>query len=278
MSDEARWTAGIDSSTPNLARMHDYFIGGKDNFAVDREAAEAVLATAPEVRVMAQEHQAFQGRVIRFLVEQGITQFINLGSGLPSEPNTHELARSLAPDARVAYVDNDPVVLAHARAILARGAGTGVVKGDILHPAELLADPDLRQVIDLDQPVAVLLLGVLQYIPDGHEPFRRVAELCEALPAGSHVVITHVVFDSRPEVAEPIVALYRRMLGHAEGGARTRETVLPFFDGLELVEPGLVYVREWRPDSPFLTERPEKAWVMVGVGRKGGPPAEDAHP
>jgi hypothetical protein len=272
MSDEARWSAGIDSSTPNLARMHDYFIGGKDNFAVDREAAEAVLATAPEVRVMAQEHQAFHVRVIRFLVEQGLTQFINLGSGLPSDLNTHELARSRTPDARVVYVDNDPVVLAHGRAILAKGPRTAVVKGGIMHPAELLADPDLREVIDLDQPVAVLLFGVLQYIPDGSDPFRRVAELRDALPAGSHIVITHVVFDSRPEAAEPIVNIYRKMLGQADGGARTRETVLPFFDGLELVEPGLVYVREWQPDSPFLSERPDKAWVIVGVGRKTGPP------
>ncbi|HUR08088.1 MAG TPA: SAM-dependent methyltransferase [Nonomuraea sp.] len=278
MSDEARWSAGIDSSTPNLARMHDYFIGGKDNFAVDREAAEAVLATAPEVRVMAQEHQAFLVRVIRFLVEQGLTQFITLGSGLPSELNTHELAQSLTPDARVVYVDNDPVVLTHGRAILAKGPNTAIVKGGIMHPAELLADLDLRQLIDFDQPVAVLLFGVLQYIPDGSDPFRRVAELRDALPAGSHIVITHVVFDSRPEAAEPIVNIYRKLLGHAAGGARTRETVLPFFDGLELVEPGLVYVREWRPDSPFLPERPDKAWVIVGVGRKAGPPPQDVRP
>ncbi|SEG91832.1 S-adenosyl methyltransferase [Nonomuraea solani] len=268
MSDEARWGAGVDPNTPNLARMHDYFIGGKDNFAADREAAEAVLAIAPEVRVMAQEHQAFHVRVIRFLVEQGITQFINLGSGLPSDLNTHELARSHTPDARVAYVDTDPVVLTHGRAILARGPRTTVVKGDVMHPAALLADPGLRKVIDLDQPVAVLLFAVLQYIPDDHDPYRRVAELIDALPAGSHVVITHVVFDSRPEIAEPIVQLYRKMLGHTEGGARGREEVLPFFDGLELVDPGLVYVREWRPDSPFASGPPDKAWVLVGVGRK----------
>ncbi|MEV0387479.1 SAM-dependent methyltransferase [Nonomuraea sp. NPDC050643] len=270
MSDEARWFAGIDPSTPNLARMHDYFIGGKDNFAADREAAEAVLAIAPEVRVMAQEHQAFHVRVVRYLVEQGVTQFVNLGSGLPSELNTHELARSLAPAARVAYVDNDPVVLTHGRAILARGPRTTVVKGDVMHPAALLADPGLRKVIDLDRPVAVLLFGVLQYIPDERDPFRRVAELIDALPAGSHVVITHVVFDSRPEIAAPIVELYQKLLGHSEGDARSRDEVLPFFDGLDLVDPGLVYVREWRPDSPFGSDRPEKAWVLVGVGRKNG--------
>ncbi|MFI7703848.1 SAM-dependent methyltransferase [Nonomuraea sp. NPDC049480] len=271
MSDEARRLAGVDASTPNLARMHDYFIGGKDNFAVDREAAEAVLAVAPEVRVMAQEHQAFHVRVMRFLAEQGITQFINLGSGLPTELNTHELARSLVPDAHVVYVDNDPVVLTHGRAILARGPRTAVVEGDVMHPAELLADPDLRRIIDLDRPVALLLFGILQYIPDDNDPFRRVAELRDALPVGSHVVISHVVFDSRPEAAQPIVDIYRNILGTQKGGARKREDVLPFFDGLELVEPGLVYVREWRPDSPFLSERPDKAWVMVGVGRKDEP-------
>jgi hypothetical protein len=268
MGDEVRWFAGVDSTTPNLARMHDYFIGGKDNFAVDREAAEAVLAIAPEVRVMAQEHQAFHVRVVRFLVEQGITQFLNLGSGLPTEHNTHELVRSVVPDARVVYVDNDPVVLAHGRALLARAPGIAVVEGDVMHPAELLADPVLREVIDLGRPVAVLLFGVLQYIPDGSDPFGRVAELRDALADGSYLAITHVVFDSRPEVAEPIVDLYRKILSQPDGGARTRETVLPFFDGFELVEPGLVYVRDWRPDSPFSSGRPDKAWVIVGTGRK----------
>ncbi|MGP3912610.1 SAM-dependent methyltransferase [Nonomuraea sp. 10N515B] len=268
MGDEGRRFAGVDTSTPNLARMHDYFIGGKDNFAADREAADAVLAIAPEVRVMALEHQAFHARVVRFLAEQGITQFVNLGSGLPTEHNTHQLARSLAPDARVVYVANDPVVLTHGRAILAREPGIVVVEGDVMHPADLLADPLLQQTIDLDQPVAVLLFAVLQYIPDGSDPFRRVAELRDALPAGSHVVITHVVFDARPEIAEPLVDLYKKMLGDADGGARTKEQVAPFFDGLHLVEPGLVYVRDWRPDTPFLPERSEKAWVVVGVGRK----------
>ncbi|MGW0808631.1 SAM-dependent methyltransferase [Nonomuraea sp. NPDC002799] len=268
MGDEDRWFADVDTGTPNLARMHDYFLGGKDNFAVDREAAEAVLAIAPEVRVMAHEHQAFHVRVVRYLLEQGITQFINLGSGLPTERGTHELARSLVPGARVAYVDSDPVVLTHGRALLARAPGVAVVKGDVLRPAELLADPGLRAVIDLDQPVALLLFVVLQYIPDDSDPFRAVAELRDALPAGSHIVITHVVFDSRPEVADPMVALYRSILGHDQGRARTREQVLPFFDGLDLAEPGLVYVREWRPDSPFLSERPDKAWMIVGAARK----------
>ncbi|TMR17698.1 SAM-dependent methyltransferase [Nonomuraea turkmeniaca] len=268
MGDEDTWFAGVDTSTPNLARMHDYFIGGKDNFAIDREAAEAVLAIAPEVRVMAQEHQAFHVRVVRYLAEQGITQFVNLGSGLPTELNTHQLARTFVPDARVVYVDNDPVVLTHGRAILARAPGIAVVEGDVMHPADLLADPVLRETIDLDQPVAVLLFAVLQYIPDERDPFRHVAALRDALPAGSHFVVTHVVLDSRPEIAEPIVDLYKKILGEAEGGARPREGVSVFFDGLEMVEPGLVYVRDWRPDSPFVPGRSDKVWVIVGVGRK----------
>jgi O-methyltransferase involved in polyketide biosynthesis len=271
VADEAWRFAGVDTSKPNLARMHDYFLGGKDNFAVDREAAEAVLAIAPEARIMVQEHQAFHVRVMRFLVEQGITQFINLGSGLPNELNTHELARATVPDARVAYVDTDPVVLTHGRALHGEGPRTAVVKGDVMHPGELLADPDLRRVIDLDRPVALLLFGVLQYIADERHPFERVAELRKALPVGSYVVVTHVVFDARPEVAEPIAEIYLRMLGGPKGSTRTRKEVLPFLDGLRLVDPGLVYVREWRPDSPFQSERPDKAWVMVGVGRKDEP-------
>ncbi|MFC4584976.1 SAM-dependent methyltransferase [Sphaerisporangium corydalis] len=273
MTDETRRaSAGLDTSVPNYARVANYFLGGKDNFAADREAAEQILAVAPEIRTMARESQAFQARVIKFLVGEGITQFLNVGAGIPAQQNTHEVARSLTPDARVVYVSTDPVVLSHSRALLATDERTGVVEGDILHPAELVADPGLRQVIDTERPVAVIIISALQFLPDSDDPFKRVAELRDWMPVGSYLCVIHAVFDARPEVAAPIVDVYQRVLDRpGENASRTREQVLGFFDGLELAEPGLVYIRQWRPDNPLNVHRPEKAWLVGGVARKSGP-------
>ncbi|MDX6434038.1 MAG: hypothetical protein QOE54_6404 [Streptosporangiaceae bacterium] len=268
MTDEARRPADLDTTAPNLARMTDYFLGGKDNFAADRKAAEEVLAVAPEVLAIAQASQAFQVRMVRYLAEQGITQFINVRSGLPTQSNTHEVARSVRPDARVVYVDDDPVVLSHARAILGRDPLTRVVQGDVLHPDELIADPVLRELIGFDRPLAVLIFGALQFIPYEDDPLGSVARLRDAMPSGSYLALTHVVFDTRPDAVEPIVDIYRQILNRDENASRTREEVLPFFEGLKLVEPGLVYVREWRPDNPLAAQLPEKAWSVGGAARK----------
>ncbi|WP_214416687.1 SAM-dependent methyltransferase [Sphaerisporangium fuscum] len=271
MTDETSWPAGLDTSTPNHARIANYFLGGKDNFAADRKAAEELLAIAPEIRDMAREGQAFHTRVIRYLVEQGITQFLNVGAGMPSGNNTHQVAQGLTPDARVVYASRDPVVLSHSRALLATDERTGVVEGDILHPAELLAAHGLRRVLDLSRPVAVIVMSALQFVPDEDGPFKRVAELRDLLPDGSHLMVIHAVFDSRPEAAKPIVEVYKRVLKRNEDASRTREQVLGFFDGFELVDPGLVYVRQWRPENPLNVHRPEKDWLVGGVGRKISP-------
>ncbi|MEU4832567.1 SAM-dependent methyltransferase [Streptosporangium sp. NPDC023615] len=269
MSDAARRPAsGLNTSVPNVARMNDYFLGGKDNFAADREAAERVLAVAPEIRAMAQESHAFLGRVVRHLVEQGMRQFVVIGSGLPTRRSAHEVAQEIEPETRVVYVATDPVVLSHSRAMLATDGRTTVVEGDVLHPRELLADPELRRLIDLERPVAVLILSALQFIPDEDDPHKSVAVLREAVPVGSHFAIAHVVFDTRPEAAGPLVDIYRRVLGRQEDASRTSDQVLRFFDGLELVEPGLVHLRHWRPDNPLTTRGPDRTWSMGGVGRK----------
>jgi hypothetical protein len=273
VSDEDRRpSADLDTTRPNVARMTDYFLGGKDNFAADRKAAQELLAIAPEIPVMAKAAQAFQGRVVRYLIEHGITQFINVRSGLPTQSNTHQVARSFSADARVVYVDDDPVVLSHARAILGKDPHTGVVEGDVLHPDELIADPGLRKLIDFDRPLAILIFGGLQFIPDEDGPFASIARWRDSMPAGSHLALSHVVFDTRPDAAKPIVDIYRQILDRSEDASRTREQVLPFFDGLELVEPGLVYVREWRPDNPLAVQVPGKAWMVGGVARKGTAP------
>ncbi|GAA5087386.1 hypothetical protein HNP84_001308 [Thermocatellispora tengchongensis] len=271
MSDEGevpRHVGGFSARTPNAARMNDYYLGGKDNFAADREAAEKALAIAPEIREMALENQAFRARSVRYLIEAGVTQFVTVSGGLPTQRNIHEVARELDPDARVAYVDDDPVVLTHARALLATDPRTAVVKGDVMHPEEFLADPALQAVIDLERPVGVLIYGVLQYIPDEDDPYKSMARLRELLAPGSHLVIAHVVFDSRPDAAEPLVRIYQEVFGRTEDASRTKAEVARFFDGWELVEPGLTYIREWRPDSPNAYGRPDRAWVAVGVARK----------
>jgi hypothetical protein len=162
-----------------------------------------VLALATEVRTMAREGQAFMTRAVRYLVDEGITQFVSLGVGLPTQSSVHHVAQALLPDARVVYVSTDPVVLSHARALLATNPATAVVEGDILHPRELLADPELRRLIDLDRPVAILISSALQFIPDEDDPFKCVAILRDALPVGSGFAFGHVVFDRRPEVKDP---------------------------------------------------------------------------
>ena len=274
MADEPRQEqaqAGLDISQPNFARIGDYFLGGKDNFAADRKAAEEILAIAPEIRMMAKDAQSFQRRAVRHLVDQGVTQFINIGTGLPNNNNTHQLAQALTPDARVVYVARDPVVLSHSRALLAIDSRTGVVDGDILHPAELAADPGLRAVIDTSKPVAVVVMSALQWVPDEDDPFKRVAELRDWMPEGSYFLIVHAVFDSRPEAARPIVEIYKRVFQRAEDASRTMEQVRGFFDGFELVDPGLVYIRQWRPDNPLELRRADRFWLAGGLGRKIGP-------
>ncbi|MEU6413118.1 SAM-dependent methyltransferase [Microbispora sp. NPDC046933] len=259
--------AGLNTGTANIARMSDYLLGGKDNFAADRRFAERLMSIAPEVRTMAVDTREFLERVVRFLVEQGVRQFLNVASGLPTRRNTHEVAQELAPDARVVYVDDDPVVLNHARAMLARNPGTGVVDGSILRPAEMLADPEMLRLIDFGQPVGVLIPARLQYLPDAAEPYKCVARVRDHLAPGSYLAIGHAVFDSRPELAAPIVELFRQIVPQADDAPRDREKVLRFFDGTELVDPGLVYIRQWRPAVPRSTGQAQRVWIVGGVGR-----------
>ncbi|WP_049572811.1 SAM-dependent methyltransferase [Nonomuraea sp. SBT364] len=267
MSDEPR-RPGVSAGTPSVARMNDFFLGGKDNFAADREAVARVLALAPEAKAMGEHVQVFREKVVRHLAQEGVTQFVHLGSWLPTQRNVHEMAQEIAPESRVVYAADDPVALNHARAILARDERVGAVEGSILRPDELVADPATRRLIDFDRPVAVLIFGSLQYIPDGDGPFESVARLCALLPAGSYLGITHAVFDSRPDIAERIADIYRQALQRPSGGPRTRDQVARFFDGLELVEPGFVYVRRWRPESPVSEAEAAASWVVGGLARK----------
>jgi hypothetical protein len=251
------WTTILDTGAPNPARVYDYLLGGKDNFPADREVAEQLLAIAPVAREVVEDNRAFLRRAVRFLAaEAGVRQFVDLGSGLPTQGNVHEVAQAEVDDARVVYVDNDEMVVAHSRALLA-GDNTVAVQADLREPASILAHPEVRQLIDLDRPVALLLMAILHFFPDDQDPLGIVAGYRDALPAGSHVVISHGTRDiperldmSPREMAamgEKVERLYQ--LTTATLVTRTRAEVERFFDGFDLLDPGVVEIQRWRPDG-----------------------------
>jgi O-methyltransferase involved in polyketide biosynthesis len=260
----------FDPNIPNVARMYDYYLGGRDNFAADREAAEQALAIAPELRDGAAESRRFLTRAVRYLVGAGIRQFIDIGCGLPTQGNVHEIAQAVAPDTRVAYADHDPVVVTHAEALLHTTPLTTVLRADARRPEELLADPALGDLIDLDRPVAVLLSAVLHLIPEDDVVLRSVRYLRDRVAPGSYLLISHAVADQRPHVTARLAALYQDKViaaGARRANVRTRAEVEPLFDGLDLVEPGLVYLSEWRPEpGPRATVTGLPA--VAGVGRR----------
>jgi SAM-dependent methyltransferase len=263
--DRDRAVAQFDASVPNPARMYDYYLGGKDNFQADRDAADEVLAVVPEARALSVENRAFLRRAVRFLAgEAGVRQFIDLGAGLPTQGNTHEVARAVAPDTRVAYVDNDPMVVTHGRALLADDA-TVIVGADLREPDTVLRHPTVLRLLDLSRPVAVLLLAILHFIPDQDDPEGIVARFRDAMAPGSYLVISHASADLYPELAERVVRLYER--GGSSLSPRTYQRIAGLFAGMDLVEPGLVRAAEWRPDGTA-ADIPEFGSGYAGVARK----------
>jgi hypothetical protein len=239
----------IDTSRPHPARMYDYYLGGYDNYEVDRAAAEQIIAAFPETRLNARASRQFLQRAVRFVTEAGIRQIVDIGTGIPTSPNTHEVARSVSPDVRVAYVDNDPIVAAHAGARLTNTPGTAFFPGDVRDPESILAHPVLRGLIDFDQPVALLLVAVLHFVRDDEDPAAIVAKLTEALPSGSYLVLSHVTRDfAADERADDAARVYDKAT--ASLSLRRYADILPLFDGLALIEPGLVQAPLWRPDEP----------------------------
>jgi hypothetical protein len=255
----------IDITVAHPARMYDYYLGGKTHFAADREAAKKVLTVLPEGRDMAIANRAFLGRAVRFLAGQGITQFLDIGTGIPSPGSTSEILHGRTDQARVVYVDNDPIVIAHARALLADGEIATVVHADLRQPAQLLAAPGVTRVLDFSQPMAILLVAVLHFIKESEDPQGIVRHLRDALPAGSYLAISHGTQDFSPARATAAVS------GYDEASApfvlRSREQVEGFFDGLLLIEPGLVQLPYWRPDGAVGADA-SKIWLYAGVGRK----------
>jgi SAM-dependent methyltransferase len=261
---------GVDVSTPNVARIYDYMLGGKDNFAVDREAAGHLLEVAPDIRSIVRDNRSFIGRVVRYLAEQaGVRQFLDLGGGLPTQANVHEMAQRIAPEARVAYVDNDPVVWSHGQALLADGDRVVMALADLRHPEEVLGHPAITGLLDLSQPVAVLCVCVLHFVPDDDEPHRIIAEYRDRLAPGSHLVITHGTFGTPEEdpagVADGVTSVYRN--ASAQLHVRSHAEIKRFFDGWELVDPGVVWMNEWRLELGAPPVGQLKS-LRAGVGRK----------
>ncbi|MEV7623567.1 SAM-dependent methyltransferase [Actinoplanes sp. NPDC089786] len=257
----------FDTGRPHPARVYDFLLGGKDNFAADRAAAAEGLKANPNVATAPRENRAFMGRVVRHLAgEAGVTQFLDIGSGLPTSPNVHETAQAADPAARVVYVDNDPLVLTHARALLTSTpeGRTAYVDADLREADRILPAPEARDTLDLGRPVAVLLMGVLHFFPDD-DAYDLVPTIMAGLPSGSYVAISHVTGDHDPEGWARFTAVMRRQ--GIESHLRDRAGVARFFDGLELVEPGVVPILGWRPEGPATLTDAQVA-LYGGVARK----------
>ena len=258
---------GVNIQVPHSARIYDYWLGGKDNFAVDRAVGDAMVQAIPGMRHMAGENRKFVHRAARDLVAQeGIRQFLDIGTGIPTRPNLHEIAQRIAPETRVVYVDNDPIVLVHARALMISTdeGRSEYISADIRHPESILSEQVLCETLDLTRPVGLTLIAVLMLIADADDPWALVSHLRDAMPSGSILAITHPTADFNPAAVDQAVAA-------ATGAgmtlvARTRDQVQRFFGDWEMLEPGLVPVSAWRPDEQ--TEDPEAAYYWAGVARK----------
>jgi SAM-dependent methyltransferase len=259
---------GIDLDRPSAARIYDYWLGGSHNFAIDREIARGVTAAVPDTARIMQANRAFLHRAVGFLVEQGVRQFLDLGSGIPTLGNVHEVAQKAAPGSRVVYVDIDPVAVAHSRHILTGNDNATVIQGDLRNPPSILGDPVVRRHLDFDQPTAVLMMAVLHFVPDSDDPHGIISQFSAALAPGSYLVLSHGTTDGlSPEQQEIGADMFRRTATPYIG--RSKAEVLNLFDGFDLVEPGLVWSVQWRPEHPDeVGDTPERSAAYVGVGRR----------
>lgn len=267
MTYDGDWRETFRPDIPSPARIYDYLLGGKDHYPADRVVAESMIAQLPNVRLAVRWNRAFLRRVVRYLVgEAGIRQIIDIGAGLPTAGNTHEVAQDACPAARVVYVDHDPVVLAHARNMLHAVPNTAVIRQDLLKPDEILADPMLRDLIDFSEPAAFLFLSILHFVSDEDDPAGLIARLLDPFPAGSHVAISHATPDTVPEVSD-----VERVFDEAteQAHVRSRAGIMKLVAGLEVVGPGPAWPPEWRPDpgEPVPANAAESYYCVV-VARK----------
>jgi len=262
------WVPGdVDVETPSAARVYDYFLGGAHNFAVDRALADQIAAMTPNVGDTMRAGREFLRRTVRFLLDEGVRQFLDIGSGIPTVGNVHEIAQKITPEARIAYVDIDPVAVAHSKAILAGNDRVAVLQEDVREPQSILADPGLTRLLDLGKPTAILLAGLMHFVHDEDDPPGIVGQLRDAVVPGSFVVISHVTYEDQPPEVVEAQKLSARTA--TEIVLRSKAQILKQFGGFTLVEPGLVHLPLWRPDAPGdVDSRPERFGAFGGVGRK----------
>jgi SAM-dependent methyltransferase len=258
----------IDISVPSVSRIYDYYLGGSHNFEVDREAARKAMDFMPGLPKIMQANRAFMRRAVRFAVDEGITQFLDIGSGIPTFGNVHEVAQSARPGAHVVYVDHDPVAVAHSQAVLAGSEDADVVAADLRKPQEILASAEVQRLIDVNRPVALLLVAILHFVEDEDGPYEAVAQLRDALAPGSLLILTHASYEGiplPPERAAGTVDVYKDIRNPLI--MRSREEIARFFEGYDMVEPGLVPMPHWRPETALEDEDPYAFSGFAGVGR-----------
>ncbi len=266
-SDEEASPSDIDLSKPSIARVYDYVLGGKENFEIDRHAAAALFEAVPETSQLAKDNRNHLRRAVRYLVaEAGVRQIIDLGSGLPTVGNVHEIAHDVDPSVHVVYADIDPIVLAHGRALLSNESTTTVITADVREPASVFDDPMTRELIDYTQSFAVLAASILHHLDDDEDPYALATAIKDRLSVGSYLLISNFLDDDEPRAKELQRAFLEGGLG--TGRFRTWSEQQRFFDGLEMVEPGLVYANEWRPDELTPTDSPVHTLYAAGIGRK----------
>lgn len=269
MASQPDWVpAGVDVKRANVARVYNYLLGGTHNFLVDQDVARTMLAVEPAMREIMRANRAFLGRAIRCLTARGVRQFLDIGSGIPTQGHVHEIAQRSAPDSRVVYVDIDPVAVAHSQMILRGDDSAACVFGDLREPEAILDHETTRAMIDFDQPVGLILAAILHFIPDSSDPAGLVARLTEPMSAGSCVVISHATDESRRDTVAALEKVYNRNVS-TNGYFRNREDIRELFGDLKMLDPGLVAVSDWRPDPPGPPPGSERVWgTLVGVARK----------
>ncbi|MGA4845219.1 SAM-dependent methyltransferase [Streptomyces sp. G5(2025)] len=260
---------GIDISMPSVSRIYDYYLGGSHNFEVDREAGRRAMEFMPGLPKIMQANRAFMRRAVRYAVDQGVTQFLDIGSGIPTFGNVHEVAQQASGEARVVYVDHDPVAVAHSEAVLDGDERAAAVAADLRKPQDILGSSQVDALLDLERPVALLLVAVLHFVEDACDPYAAVAELRDALAPGSLIVVTHASYEGipvPPEQADGTVGVYKDIRNPLI--MRTRDEIARFFEGYDMVEPGLVPMPHWRPDTAPDEEDPYSFSGFAGVGQK----------
>ncbi|MEU4447541.1 SAM-dependent methyltransferase [Actinosynnema sp. NPDC050801] len=258
----------IDLSRPSPARVYDVHLGGAHNFQVDREAAERIAAVMPDLPRILRANRAFLRRAVRHLVDQGVTQFLDLGSGIPTVGNVHEVAWAVNPDCRIVYVDVDPVAVAHSAAILGESDNATAVQGDMRRPHDILNHPETRRMLDLTRPVGVLMFAVLHFVPDSDRPAEIIRRYLDAVVPGSYVAFSHASLEGGADKAEEATEQFRSRV--TDFAMRTRAEIADLFACVELLDPGVVYLTEWRPDAGDEDDDPKRTSTFAGVGRKTG--------